>query len=158
MALIFSCQQIFSQMVVSPLTAAQMVDRLVGSGVTYTNPTLTCPSGARGGFKNAITTTVAMDSGIVLTTGSSALVPNSATTVASVDNSTTGGDANLAAASSGTLFDLCKLEFDFIPVGDTIKFNYRFGSDEYPGYTCSNFNDIFSFFINGTFSFGESKK
>jgi hypothetical protein len=69
--LLFSFLYHFGQIIVTPnQTAAQLVDRLVGSGVTYFNPTLTCPLNASGKFDNAISTTVGMDSGVVLTTGS----------------------------------------------------------------------------------------
>ena len=138
------------QMTIVPnLTANQMVDRLVGPGVVYTNPSLTCPTNASGKFDNGTLTTITIDSGIVLTTGSAIQVNSPAAVSASNSNGTNGGDANLQNAATGSIFDLCKLEFDFVPIGDTVKFYYRFGSDEYPNYTCSNFNDIFSFFISG---------
>ncbi len=44
---------------------------------------------------------------------------------------------------------LALLEFDFVPVGDTLSFRFIFGSEEYPAYVCSSFNDGFGFFISG---------
>ena len=41
------------------------------------------------------------------------------------------------------------LEFDFIPTGDSISFRFVFGSEEYPEYFCSQFNDLFGFFLSG---------
>lgn len=41
------------------------------------------------------------------------------------------------------------MEFDFVPATDNISFNYVFGSEEYPEYVCSQFNDVFAFFISG---------
>ena len=41
------------------------------------------------------------------------------------------------------------LEFDFIPNGDSIKFNYVFASDEYPHQICDEDNDVFAFHISG---------
>ncbi|MBL7764811.1 MAG: choice-of-anchor L domain-containing protein [Chitinophagaceae bacterium] len=158
---LFSFHTGFAQLVVTNnQTANQLVDRLVGQGIVYTNPVLTCPAGASGKFDNGLVTTIAMDTGIVLTTGIAATtyflgipwdigVNESAAEFASWDNLMIGGDLDLQNAASSTIYDLCKLEFDFVPIGDTIKFNYRFGSEEYPLYTCSNFNDIFSFFISG---------
>jgi gliding motility-associated-like protein len=45
--------------------------------------------------------------------------------------------------------DLCILEFDFVATGDSVKFNYAFGSDEYLEWVNSSFNDIFAFFLSG---------
>lgn len=41
------------------------------------------------------------------------------------------------------------IEFDFVPSGDTLSFDYMFASKEYASYTCSNKNDVFGFFISG---------
>ena len=40
------------------------------------------------------------------------------------------------------------LEFDFVAEFETVSFNYVFGSSEYAGYTCTQFNDIFGFFLS----------
>lgn len=51
--------------------------------------------------------------------------------------------------------DLSVLEFDFIAAGDSVRFNYLFGSVEYPvnetacDYINSSFNDVFAFFLSG---------
>ncbi len=59
------------------------------------------------------------------------------------------GDADLQILASNPVTNGAILEFDFVPFGDTVKFRYIFGSTEYPGFTCSNFNDAFGFFISG---------
>nr|MBP8947009.1 choice-of-anchor L domain-containing protein [Bacteroidales bacterium] len=41
------------------------------------------------------------------------------------------------------------LEFDFIPQDTMLSFYYIFGSEEYPEFVCSSFNDIFAFLISG---------
>src|SRR5690606_19343367 len=41
------------------------------------------------------------------------------------------------------------LEFDFIPTGDSVKFRYSFGSEEYPEYVNAGVNDAFAFFLSG---------
>jgi len=48
-----------------------------------------------------------------------------------------------------TIEDVCILEFDFIATGDTVKFNYSFGSDEYLTWVNSSYNDVFAFFLSG---------
>lgn len=151
--------QTHAQIIITPnITAAALINRLAGSGITYLNPILTCPNNASGKFDNGMSSSVLVDSGIVLTTGRALSnganygVNGNGGNFASINNSTNGGDANLATAAGTTasnLHDLCKLEFDFIPTGDTIQFRYRFGSEEYPQYNCSDYNDIFAFFISG---------
>ena len=45
--------------------------------------------------------------------------------------------------------DLCVLEFDFVAASDTVRFDYSFGSDEYPFSINMQFNDIFALFLSG---------
>jgi gliding motility-associated-like protein len=45
--------------------------------------------------------------------------------------------------------DGCVLEFDFEAGGDSISFNYVFGSDEYLTFVNTPYNDIFAFFLSG---------
>jgi len=51
--------------------------------------------------------------------------------------------------SVNSVNDVCAIEFDFVATGDTIKFNYVFGSDEYLAWINSQYNDIFGFFLSG---------
>ena len=133
-------------------TANALAQALLGTGVTLTNPTLTCPSNANGLFQ-VVSSNLGLDSGVVLTSG------QAQTTAGAVGVNGTGqfvstsnnapGDAQLNALSGQTTHDACILEFDFIPQGDTVKFKYVFGSQEYTNYSCSSFNDVFGFFISG---------
>lgn len=45
--------------------------------------------------------------------------------------------------------DICAIEFDFEATGDSIRFNYVFGSDEYLTWVNTQYNDIFGFFLDG---------
>ena len=45
--------------------------------------------------------------------------------------------------------DVAVLEFDFYAAGDSIYFNYIFGSDEYLTYVNTTYNDVFGFFLSG---------
>lgn len=45
--------------------------------------------------------------------------------------------------------DICALEFDFIPIGDNISFDFLFGSDEYLEFVNTIYNDVFAFFLTG---------
>jgi hypothetical protein len=55
-----------------------------------------------------------------------------------------GADPNIVDVNDWVI-----IEFDFIPLGDTIQFQYVWGSEEYSEYVNTNFNDIFGFFISG---------
>jgi large repetitive protein len=156
------CNKAFAQLTATTTpvaTANNIVQKFAGDGILISNAVLTCPNGASGIF-NASATSLGIDSGIVLTTGSiltyvTGTLTNyginaAASSFAKVDNLITGGDADLATSAGqpqSSLHDLCKLDFDFVPLGDTIQFRYKFGSEEYPNYNCTQFSDIFGFYI-----------
>ncbi len=146
----------YSQLIITPQSNAQLLaQQLVGTGITISNVTLTGNSLATGYFNNLGGTQINLDSGIVLTTGraltNGTLYGMNGTELNFASTSHgSPGDAQLSALiGGGTTNDASVLEFDFVPIGDTVRFNYVFGSEEYPGYTCSSFNDVFAFFISG---------
>ena len=51
--------------------------------------------------------------------------------------------------SVNSVNDGCVLEFDFVAAGDTVSFNYVFGSDEYEAWINTQYNDVFAFFLSG---------
>jgi outer membrane protein OmpA-like peptidoglycan-associated protein len=57
-------------------------------------------------------------------------------------------DQDLVGIIKGKLYDICSIEFDFVPLDNTIQFNYQFGSDEYPEYVDSPYNDVFAFIVS----------
>lgn len=157
---LFPFQQTRAQLnVVDSQTATVLAQKLVGNGVVISNVTMTCPGIASGTFNvGPLPSNLGIDSGIVLTSGiaqSSGFV----TGVNGLPGATASnqfdpgpnfapGDADLTTVSGQNTNDACKLEFDFLPAGDTVKFDYVFGSDEYTTYNCS-INDVFAFFISG---------
>ena len=131
-------------------TPAQLVQNtLVGYGVTVSNVSYTGASSAIGKFTNGGTTNLGIYSGIVLTSGdaTNAIGPNSSGSITGSNN--TPGDAQLQALVTNQVRDAAVLEFDFVPIADTLKFRYVFGSDEYPEFSGSTYNDVFGFFISG---------
>ena len=107
------------------------------------------------GFFNQAQDEIGIDRGIVMSTGFAA--SNAGTGVDQVgddfSNSNMGtnlADPDLLAITGGVeVNDLVRYTITFIPISDTLRFNYIFGSEEYPEYACSNFNDVFGFFISG---------
>ena len=116
---------------------------------------LTQASTTQIGYFQANDTTFPVQSGIVMVAAQNASDVIAATNGAG--NNTTFTDAELSSVltqlgSSGyAIKDMVEIEFSFIAQTDTISFNYCFGSHEYDGYTCSNFNDVFGFFLEGTY-------
>ncbi len=146
---------LFAQVTVTPNNQATVLAQtLLGTGVTLSNATLDCGAAPQGstnygsGLFTVTSSNLGMDSGIVLTCGQAS---TSVGTVASFASGVTGngGDPDLTAVIGGTTYDKCILEFDFVTIGDTVKFDYVFGSEEYQSYTCTTFNDVFGFFLSG---------
>lgn len=129
---------------------------LLGNGVTVSNVTYNGSPAAIAQF-TAANTTLGINSGIVMTTGTTLpngdgpQGPNDASG-AGVDNNM-GGFNLLSQAIQGTqTYNAAILEFDFVPYADTVRFKYVFGSDEYPEFAPPNnttYNDVFGFFISG---------
>lgn len=61
-------------------------------------------------------------------------------------------DSDLSRIVKQNLYDISFIEFDFVPMDNSIRFSYQFGSDEYPEYVGSAYNDIFAFFISDEIS------
>ena len=145
-----------AQLQIVPQTQAQaLAQKLVGGGVTISNVTMQASPLATGFFYNQGSTQIGLDSGIVLSTGrvltgGGFTGLNGAQSAQANSGLNFGGDPDLSTmVPTGITRDAVVLEFDFVPLGDSIKFRYVFSSDEYPVYNCTNFNDVFAFFISG---------
>jgi hypothetical protein len=157
--LLLSALPVVAQFNVTPETnPAVLAQKILGKGITILNAQYHGHDSSAGIFR-ASAGSFAIDSGIVLTTGYARTSGNKiglngpATDGAGggrASVATTGvGDALLSAYAGQNTKDACVLEFDFIPQGDSINIRYVFGSEEYPSFVCSNFNDVFGFFISG---------
>jgi gliding motility-associated-like protein len=146
--------------VTNTMSPNQLVQNvLLGFGVTATNITVNGSAvNANTVFSNASyytagSTTFPIPSGVLLTTGSgvAAIGPNSSGSFTNNNPATSNvsADPHLNSIANGTVTNGIVLEFDFVPGGDTISFNYIFGSDEYPEFSPSSFNDAFGFFLWG---------
>lgn len=148
--LLFFAETTKAQLVVDPnYTLNTLVNQtMLGFGASVTNVTYT-GSNTSVGFFNATSTNLNLDSGIVMCTGDivNAIGPNNAGTVGT--NLNLLGDADLTAISGNATNDAAVLTLDFQALGDTFSFNFVFGSEEYPEFANSNFNDVFAFLITG---------
>ncbi|MFN4122568.1 MAG: choice-of-anchor L domain-containing protein [Flavobacteriales bacterium] len=162
-AFLFS-QKTYAQLEVTQEAVQDLVQNvLLGQGVTATNITFRGNVSQFGSF-NGANSNIGLNRGVIMATGgiTVALGPNNNAGASVATGGSETGDPDLAAVAGATnanIRDVAIIEFDFIPVGDTISFRYVFGSEEYPEYVCSQFNDVFAFFlsgpgINGPFSLG----
>ncbi|MBR9922244.1 MAG: T9SS type A sorting domain-containing protein [Bacteroidetes bacterium] len=109
------------------------------------------------GFFDAADTDLPINAGIVISTGYLLDQPsggiginNPASAFAATDTNSNPDDPDLNSLSSGEAFNTFVIEFDFVPAeSGLLSFSYVFGSEEYPEYACTSFNDVFGFFVSG---------
>ncbi len=139
----------------SPQQLVQNV--LLGGGVTASNIQYQGAAASIGYF-NGTNCNIGLNEGIILTTGTIYNTgaggerygphgPNDRTN-AGVDNNQPGYGL-LTSIVGTTTYNATVLSFDFVPFADIVEFRYVFGSEEYPEYVGSQFNDVFGFFITG---------
>ncbi|MBS1940331.1 MAG: choice-of-anchor L domain-containing protein, partial [Bacteroidetes bacterium] len=56
---------------------------------------------------------------------------------------------NWQVSGGSNIYNKAILEFDFVPTQDMISLRYVFSSEEYERWVCSQYNDVFGFFISG---------
>jgi hypothetical protein len=158
--------------------ANALVDSLMGNGVSFSNASFQGVRLSTQGYQTSYFTTsgntqtqMGFAKGVALTTGNTDLIPHpmgsdpSATqTFAKAYTSSIPGELRKSTSNINDLdvlagsvnwYNAAILEFDFIPVGDSIIFRYVFGSEEYSdntnftNYQCTQYNDKFGFLISG---------
>lgn len=142
----------FAQLVVAPLGASppsSLVTNLLVSGIAFSNVQYQGTTLSSGTFTGG-TSVIGFDNGIILSTGQATSVVGVNTDPANTINGL-AGDMNLetlAGVAPGKTHDATVLEFDFIPTGSQLTFQYVFASKEYNNFVGS-VNDVFGFFLNG---------
>jgi gliding motility-associated-like protein len=147
----FTLSTFAQPVIIETFTVEELVnDYLLGDGVDATNITY------NGVDADLVTVQVKLfqgtssildfDEGIIMASGDAGtLLGNPAGAVEiQIQN-----DPDLVEISGQNINDASIIEFDFIVASDSLKFNYSFGSREYPGFTCTGFNDAFGFFLSG---------
>ena len=89
--------------------------------------------------------------GLLITTGDISVAEGPNTSTGATDASTGGiyDDMLNALAGSSSVTNCSVIDFDFVCFNDKFSFNYCFGSEEYPEWACSSYNDCFGFFLTG---------
>ena len=147
-----------SQLVVdNSMTVEDLVtDILVGQGVTVSNITVNGQPGnqvvVQAGYFNSDSSNIGISEGFMMASGGvlNAIGPNDAggSSLPGIGDGFFDADLAQITAPNNTN-DVIAIEFDFIPNGDTLVFNYVFGSEEYNYYVCAQYMDAFGFFIAG---------
>jgi gliding motility-associated-like protein len=139
-------------------TPQQLVQNiLLGAGVNasnikYNGSTIDAQSiQSNVSFFSAGTNNFPISSGVLLTTGKGIVAqgPNNQGGASDSGTPSVSSDPDLNAIASNTVENGAILEFDFVAGGDSISFKYLFGSEEYPEFSPSDFNDAFGFFLSG---------
>ncbi len=137
-------------------TPAQLVQNILVTGclktsnVTFTGLfTVNNPGQRQLGYFNKASSTFPLDEGLIMATGyvSEAEGPNNSPSVGADLHE--AGDADLTQIAGYATHDAAILQFDFVPAGNTVEFQYIFASEEYLEWCCTQYNDVFGFFLSG---------
>lgn len=133
------------------ITEQDIIDAVASPQTLISNVIINCPDGSYGTFI-ADNSDLGLEKGIVLSSGMVSDMSNQANFFASSFNGG-GSDADLDYFSNQTggaaSNDACIVEMDVFAATDELAFEYVFGSEEYPNFVNSTFNDIFAFLISG---------
>lgn len=133
---------------ITPEEAVQNI--LIGDGVEVSNITFSGDLNQIGSFDSQNSNLPILE-GMVLGTGdvNLAVGPNNSGSFSLGGGNFGVNDPDLDQLSTFNTNDAVVLEFDFVSQGDSVKFNYTFGSEEYNEYVCGSVNDAFGFFLSG---------
>lgn len=136
----------------SPTTIADIV---ASPATTVNVVSINCAAGAYGVFSYPTDNNdLGLKNGLVLTSGQTLFVPGPNNQGGAGVNNSFPGDAELDILSQQQgngqpSFDACIVELDVFAATNELTFEYIFGSEEYPEYVGSSFNDIFAFLVSG---------
>jgi len=142
-----------AQLVISPNNSAtSLAQNIIGGGVTVSNTSLICGNDVQGPGSATFTysgTNLGIFNGILLSTAPAWYVANPGGNFSNYDYGLIYNDPSLLSIESAANHDVCILQFDFVPICNSISITYVFGSEEHPDYQCSVFNDAFGIFLTG---------
>lgn len=140
-------------------TKAEIEAALTGPGITITSGSLTEVAGANGygtfsdgKVSDGTGPVLGIEQGVFLATTdaekspSDVIGPNNEGDISGGKGSSTT-DEQLLSIVDNAKYDAVILTLQATPQHDNLNFEFIFGSDEYPEYVCSQFNDAFGFFI-----------
>ena len=148
-----------SQSTTQGLTPAEYVNLLLGEGIEVSNVQFQGGSDQIGMLAGA-EAVLGLDGGVMLSTDHAGICAGSGGS-ACTNCLGLGASADLLSIANSvppligqsfsvsSVHDVAMLSFDFVASGDSIQFDYIFGSDEYLEWVNFPFNDVFAFFLSG---------
>ena len=116
---------------------------LTASTITYTG------NGDQIGHFTSGSSSFPISEGIILSTGNVANAEGPNKDFGTTTQLGGAGDTDINTITGGTSYDAAVLEFDFVPEGNTIQFDYIFASEEYAEFVGQSYNDAFAFLLSG---------
>lgn len=148
---------VHSQVTITVDTPPNLVQNvLLGGGITVSGITSQGNPDQFASFTAAPGTPIDFDQGIVLSTFGMTSPDVLQQTGPGYFGAGTPGDPDLSATAGDPTNNAAWIQFDFVPTGDTLEFDYIFMSQEYNFYVNSSFNDVFAFYLTGPNPLGGS--
>ena len=140
---------------VSP-TVSGINSSLAGSNIAITGGVINFGNSTQiATFTQGLGANLQMDKGVYFSTGSASTDLSQKNTYIATTNSPAGGvtysDIDLVNIDANAIHDVISYEFN-ITLANTVSgvnIAYQFGSEEYPDFAGSTYNDTFGFFISG---------
>lgn len=139
-------------------TVEEALQLLLGPGIVVDNVTFSGDLNQIGSF-TGVGSNLGLEAGIILATGNCQFAASGTDGIGNGGNDEGSGslgggnfgagDPDLTAVSGVATNDAAILEFDFTALGEEIRFEYVFGSEEYNEFVCGSVNDAFGFFLSG---------
>lgn len=138
-------------------TAEELLEQIfVAQGIEVISVDFGGDSTAVGEFKHGMQY-FGIEEGLVLSTGKSKSegtggafgADGLGTDFATVNLSNDVSDSDIDSLASSSVGDISIYTITFIASSDSVRFRYVFGSEEYPEFSCTNFNDVMGIFISG---------
>lgn len=128
-------------------------DNLAGGGIEILDVQFNGSNKAVGYFVGG-DQTIGLHRGLVMTTGFATTTVGYDPTgtgieFASNSNGSTYEEPLLNSIATASQKDVASYRITFRASADSIRFRYVFASEEYPEYACTQFNDVFGFFLEG---------
>ena len=124
-------------------------DLFLSNGIFVSNIAFIGDSAQMGWLTDGDSIALGVNDGLVLSTGVAANVSNGFNLPGGNWTTTSSTNTDLSTLTGYPTYDLAQLDFDFLATGDSMTFQFIFGSNEYPEWVGSGFNDIFGFFVSG---------